>query len=527
MKSLRRVVVLALAGALMWLPPASSVHAQGEETPSAPGNPHLLNLNAEAGHQQVTLTWDAAPDDEKARITGYEVQQGTTFDAMLGAAWTAIANSDSGTTSHTVTGLTNGTAYYFSVRATGPGGAGLASPHVSATPMPRVTNMAVTSSPKKGDTYGAGEKIEVTVTFSEAMTVVGTPFLRLTIGSSTQQADYASGSGTTGLVFAHTVEDGDNDTDGISIPVNHYLIRADRDTGTEATIRNASGVDAVANPSGLSDQSGHKVSGSLDTASPTVTGLGLFSIGPYTHSVDSEGNVTADEILVRVFFSEEIVVTGTPTLGVKIGSNTRTFNYDPAKYIPGSAIFKYTVQASTSDMDTDGISVAANSLTVPSGASIKDKAGNVAVITHSALPAQADHPVNAADITAPTVLGVGMWGSEEGPYGAGDVISVEVYFTEEIVVVGTPTLAVTIGANTRTFSYVTKPLRLAGPDTAVFEYTVVSGDSDSDGISVAAGSVTLPSGVTIKDTAGNNAVVTHSGMSDQADHKVSTTVGGL
>ena len=147
--------------------------------PGAPGNLHLVDLKTEAGHQKVTLTWDAASDEEKAKITGYEVQQGTSVSAMTASAWSAISGSGSSTTTHTVTGLTNGTTYYFSIRATGPGGAGLASPWVSAAPFPEVTKLAVTSNPKSGDTYGPDEKIEVTVTFSEAMTVTGVPFLRL------------------------------------------------------------------------------------------------------------------------------------------------------------------------------------------------------------------------------------------------------------------------------------------------------------------------------------------------------------
>ena len=37
----------------------------------------------------------------------------------------------------------------------------------------------------------------------------------LTIGSTSRQADYVSGSGTSALVFRYTVQSGDLDTDGI------------------------------------------------------------------------------------------------------------------------------------------------------------------------------------------------------------------------------------------------------------------------------------------------------------------------
>ena len=74
-----------------------------------------------------------------------------------------------------------------------------------------------------GDTYGIGEKIEATVTFSEAVTVdttSGTPQLALTVGSATKQMAYtATGSTGTAKRFAYTVLAGDADTDGVAIAV--------------------------------------------------------------------------------------------------------------------------------------------------------------------------------------------------------------------------------------------------------------------------------------------------------------------
>ena len=63
--------------------------------PGPPGNLHLVDLKTEAGHQKVTLTWDAASEAEKPKITGYEVQQGTSVSAMTASAWSSISGSDS------------------------------------------------------------------------------------------------------------------------------------------------------------------------------------------------------------------------------------------------------------------------------------------------------------------------------------------------------------------------------------------------------------------------------------------------
>ena len=63
------------------------------------------SFSATAGDGSVTLGWTAIDD-----VTGWEVQQD-------GGSWTAIADSGAATNSHTVTGLKNGTAYTFMVRA--------------------------------------------------------------------------------------------------------------------------------------------------------------------------------------------------------------------------------------------------------------------------------------------------------------------------------------------------------------------------------------------------------------------------
>ena len=84
---------------------------------------------------------------------------------------------------------------------------------------PGITSAAITSVPTSGQTYVAGESIEVTLTFDEAVTVDetgGRPGLSLQVGTVTRDALYVSGRGTTALVFRYRVLDGDMDSDGIS-----------------------------------------------------------------------------------------------------------------------------------------------------------------------------------------------------------------------------------------------------------------------------------------------------------------------
>ena len=85
----------------------------------------------------------------------------------------------------------------------------------------RVNAVRFTGTPASGDAYRPDERIQVAVTFSEAVTVTGTPQLGLTIGTETRQAAYdASQSEGALLVFTYAVQATDSDTDGISTPAN-------------------------------------------------------------------------------------------------------------------------------------------------------------------------------------------------------------------------------------------------------------------------------------------------------------------
>ena len=95
-------------------------------TPAQP-----TGLTAEAGDTQATLRWD---DPDNPSITGYEYQQAEDNDGDYGA-WTEVLGSDAATTTHTVTELTNDTAYAFRVRAVNIADAGPASDDASATPV--------------------------------------------------------------------------------------------------------------------------------------------------------------------------------------------------------------------------------------------------------------------------------------------------------------------------------------------------------------------------------------------------------
>ncbi len=71
-------------------------------------------------------------------------------------------------------------------------------------------------------TYAAGQTIPLYLTFPSNVVVTGTPYLSVTIGSSTVQANFTSVSSNV-LTFSYTVGALDLDTDGISVAANVVL----------------------------------------------------------------------------------------------------------------------------------------------------------------------------------------------------------------------------------------------------------------------------------------------------------------
>ena len=85
---------------------------------------------AAAGNGQVTLSWDKL---SQSFITGFQVNYRPTNGT--GGSWRDIPRSRASTTSHTITGLTNGVGYSFWVRAASVSYTGSHAGPVEATPV--------------------------------------------------------------------------------------------------------------------------------------------------------------------------------------------------------------------------------------------------------------------------------------------------------------------------------------------------------------------------------------------------------
>ena len=333
------------------------------------------------------------------------------------------------------------------------------------TAAPTVTSVKATAA---GADLDAGKAVTLTVGFSEAVTVAGgTPKLTLNDGGT---ATYVSGSGTSALTFSYTVAAGQNTSD-----LTTTGVALGGATITDAAGNAAVLTGAVTNPAGTL---------TIDTAAPTVTSVKATAASAY---LDAGKAVT-----LTVGFSEAVTVAGgTPKLTLNDGGT--------ATYVGGSGTsaltFSYTVAAgeNTSDLTTTGLSA--------NGATIKDAAGNAAVLT-----AAATNPTGTLDIdtTAPTVTRVRASPGSGHEVTTGQMATITLSMSEAVAVTGAPVLLLNDGA---TAAY---DKSLSTATAVVFDYTV--GKQTTTGLAVAG--VELTSGSSITDQAGNSAVLSNAAGSN-------------
>ena len=304
---------------------------------------------------------------------------------------------------------------------------------------PTVTRTWISSPPQGGDTWLAGEVMEIQVTFNEPVEVTGTPRLALTIGDRRVFANYYRLSESR-VHFRYTVQAEDRDADGISIGSGALRLNG-------GTI-----VDAAGNAANLSlgrhavtNDPEHKVDGAAaDAVPPSVTGTWISS--------PPQGGDTwlaGEEMRIQIHFNEPVEVTGNPRLALAVGDRTAFASYD--WYRNRTIQFHYTVQGE--DRDADGISIGSGALRL-NGGTIADSTGNAANLSlgRHAITNDVRHRVDgaAADTVPPRVTRTWISSPPQGgdTWLAGEGMEIQVTFNEPVEVTGTPRLALTVGDRT-------------------------------------------------------------------------------
>ena len=379
----------------------------------------------------------------------------------------------------------------------------------SAVTPPRVRAIYYDSSPTRSDTYELGETVEVVVEFDGVAQATGNPQIALTIGTETRYAHFSGWSSDNTLRFRYTVQTGDSDEDGISIPANSLLLN-----GGSITARDGM-TEAVLTHAAIAAEPGPKVNGN-DVTPPAVRGISLIS-SPARGDTYELG----ETVEVIVDFDRAVTQTGNPQLALTIGGEMR--HATSPGWGSDSLFFSYTVQEG--DRDDDGISVAANSLLLNGGAITATDGTTDADLRHDAISARGGSTVNGSLISPPGVRGIFFISAPNrgDTYTQGETIEVLVEFDRAMTVTGKPQVALTIGAQTRYAAYSTAS---EGDRLMHFSYAVQEDDRDENGVTITANALALNSG-TIKHAADRtvDADLTHGAVTAEPTFKVNGSRG--
>jgi len=408
---------------------SASSTASNSVTPAAtatvPGAPS--GAAATAGNTQATVTFAAPASDGGAAITGYTVTSNPAGGVDSNAATTGLT--------HTITNLTNGTAYTFTVVATnsvGPSAASTASNSVTPTAAPTapgaptgvaatagnasasvsftapasdggatITDYTVTSSPGGFTKTGTASPLTVTGLSngtSYTFTVVATNSVGNSPASSASNAVTpvtvpGAPTGVTGVAGNAQV------TVSFTAPANTGGAAI---TGYTVTSNPAGGVDSNAGTTGLT----HTITGLTNNTPYTFTVVATNSAGPSAASSPSSAVTPVTGY----------TVPGVPTaVAATAGNTSATVSFTAPASTGGTTITGYTVtshpaggvdsNAGTTGLNhtitglTNGV---AYTFTVVATNSVGDSPASSA--SNSVTPALA--PVSGAVTTGPWVTGV-------------------------------------------------------------------------------------------------------------------------
>ena len=271
--------------------------------------------------------------------------------------------------------------------------------------------------------YGISSVITITVGWSEAVVVTGTPQLALNSGGT---ANYSTGSGTSTLTFIYNVAAGQNSPKLDYTSTGALALNGGTIFDTVTTNPNAAVLTLPA--PGSAGSIGGTKSIVIDTTAPTVTGVtsttpnGTYGVGA--------------TITITVAWSESVVVTGTPQLALNSGgtanystgsgTSTLTFIYNVAagQNSRQARLHQHRRLALNGGTIFDTVTTNPNAavLTLPAPGSAGSIGGTKSIVI---------------DTTSTSVTNVSST-SSSGSYGIGSSIFVTLTFNKPVLVTGSP-----------------------------------------------------------------------------------------
>ena len=370
--------------------------------------------------------------------------------------------------------------------------------------VPSVTAVAVVSDAGDDDTYALGERIEIRVTFSEAVSVDtegGTPRLTIKMDPTWGEfrAPYAGGSGTEALTFTHTVAEPNTSPRGIAVLANTLELNG-------GTIRSKeTGADADLAHAGLGHDAAHKVNWRI--APSDVSAVAVVS-----DAGDDDTYALGETIEIRVTFTEAVSVDtagGTPGLTIKMDPTWGEFR---ATYAGGSGTEALTFTHTVAEPNTSprGIAVLANTLETGGGAIRLAATSADARLPHAGLGHDPAHKVNwrLSPQAGPSVVSAAVVPAPgaDGAWGEGETVEAAVTFERAVAVDaegGTPTLALIVDGTIRRAAYAGGD----GTERLAFAYRVAKADGTLRAVRVAASGLKLNGGSIVDAADGTPAVL--------------------
>ena len=364
---------------------------------------------------------------------------------------------------------------------------------------------------------GEGHPIAVDVRFSEAVTVAGLPRIALDIGGVTRYAVYApGGTDRKVLSFVYTPQHPDLDLDGLETGDVIELPAASTDAecdGSDAQPAKCVAASIV----------------SMDTGTAADLNLGAYAFN--RRGIPEYQLYHVDARLPKL---QEATVAGT----------TLTLTYDRSLFEgfdPAPDVFTVTKTADSSTITVTGVSVSGKTVVL----TLQD-----AVAPNEAVTVAYTEPDTGNRLLADvgTVVGSNFAASFTGQavanlpgiiqiyfntdsdyepdandtYTAGETVRVNVEFVPRVDVSGIPRLPIVVGSETRYATLTTNFEVNLFPNKSIlyFDYTFQEGDTDTDGISVAAGALDLNGATITAENRSGTPLITHSGIAADATRKV-------
>ncbi|MDI9855895.1 DUF4347 domain-containing protein [Comamonas sp. 17RB] len=265
------------------------------------------------------------------------------------------------------------------------------------------------------------------------------------------------------------------------------------------------------------NDNGNSGTGGAKTDTDTIS-INVIPVNPKVVSVAAQGLdrtvKIGDEVLISMTWDQVVNVdlsSGSPTLLLETGLVDRN-----AVYVSGSGsntlVFKYVVQAGDTSADLNFQSTAALQL---NGAVVANASNDLAVLTLPTVGG-ADSLGGRSNIVVDGVVPVvaSVSAPSDGTYIVGQNLDFTVNFSENMVVDttgGVPRIAVTLDTGGTVYAeYVSG----SGGSALVFRLTAASGQLDSNGVTL--GGALQLNGGSIRDTAGNDTVVTLNAVASTA-----------